>query len=66
MKQPTLTGFENYGKTIRRTKFLTDTDQIIQWSEVAAAVVTVYPTALVRSGCPLPAPPPARNRRRAR
>jgi IS5 family transposase len=29
MKQQTLTGFEKYGKTTRRAKFLTDMDRII-------------------------------------
>src|SRR5271170_1780575 len=43
MKQTTLTGFEKYGKTTRRAQFLGDMDKIIPWTELAAAVATVYP-----------------------
>ena len=38
MKQQTLTGFEKYGKTTRRAKFLADTDRIIPWPEMTAAL----------------------------
>lgn len=38
MKQHTLTGFEKFGKTTRRAKFLSDMDRIIPWRELAAAV----------------------------
>ena len=43
MRQQTLTGFEKYGKTTRRAKFLADMDRIIPWKELSAAVETVYP-----------------------
>jgi len=43
MKQQTLTGFEKYGKTTRRAKFLADMDRIIPWPEMTAAVEAVYP-----------------------
>ena len=43
MKQQTLGGFEKYGKTTRRAKFLADMDRIIPWAELAAAVESVYP-----------------------
>jgi len=43
MKQQTLTGFEKYGKTTRRAKFLADMDRIIPWPELAAAIEPVYP-----------------------
>jgi hypothetical protein len=41
MKQQTLTGFEKFGKTMRRAQFLADMEKIIPWPEVAAAVQTV-------------------------
>ena len=41
MKQQTPTGFEKYGKTTRRAKFLADLDRIIPWPEMTAAVATV-------------------------
>jgi transposase, IS5 family len=43
VKQQTLTGFERYGKTTRRGKFLADMDRIIPWKELTAAVEQVYP-----------------------
>jgi transposase, IS5 family len=43
MKQQTLTGFERFGKTTRRAKFLSDMERIIPWRELAAAVEAVYP-----------------------
>lgn len=43
MRQQTLTGFERYGKTTRRAKFLADMDRIIPWQELAAAIDPVYP-----------------------
>lgn len=43
MKQQSLTGFEKYGKTTRRAKFLADMDRIIPWKELSAAVEQVYP-----------------------
>ncbi len=38
MKQQTLTSFEEFGKTTRRTQFLLDMDRIIPWPDLAAAV----------------------------
>lgn len=43
MKDRTLTGFEKFGKTTRRAKFLADMDRIIPWKELSAAVERVYP-----------------------
>lgn len=52
MKQQTLTGFEKYGKTTRRAQFLADMDRIIPWSEMTAAVETVYPKISENGGRP--------------
>ncbi len=52
MKQHTLTGFEKYGKTTRRAQFLADMDRIIPWSEMTAAVQTVYPKISENGGRP--------------
>ena len=52
MKQQTLTGFEKYGKTTRRAKFLADMDRIIPWPEMTAAVATVYPKISEQGGRP--------------
>jgi hypothetical protein len=52
MKQQTLTGFEKYGKTTRRAKFLADMDRIIPWPEMTAAVATVYPKINEQGGRP--------------
>ena len=52
MKQHTLTGFEKYGKTTRRAKFLADMDRIIPWPEMTAAVATVYPKISEQGGRP--------------
>jgi len=52
MKQQTLTGFERYGKTTRRAKFLADMDRIIPWKELTAAVEQVYPKGSDTGGRP--------------
>jgi IS5 family transposase len=52
MKQQTLTGFEKYGKTTRRAKFLADMERIIPWPEMTAAVETVYPKISENGGRP--------------
>ncbi len=52
MKQPTLSGFEKYGKTTRRAQFLADMEQIIPWPELTAAVQTVYPKISESGGRP--------------
>jgi IS5 family transposase len=52
MKQQTLTGFERYGKTTRRSKFLADMDRIIPWKELTAAVEQVYPKGSDTGGRP--------------
>lgn len=52
MKQQTLTGFERYGKTTRRAKFLADMDRIIPWPEMTAAVEAVYPKISEAGGRP--------------
>src|SRR5678816_3818749 len=43
MNQQTLTGFEKFGKTTRRAQFLAEMEQILPWSELAAAIEPVYP-----------------------
>lgn len=43
MKQQTLGGFERYGKTTRRAKFLAEMERIMPWQELAAAIEPVYP-----------------------
>ena len=52
MKQQTLTGFEKYGKTTRRAQFLADMDRVIPWTELTAAVATVYPKISEQGGRP--------------
>jgi IS5 family transposase len=52
VKQHTLTGFEKYGKTTRRAQFLADMDRIIPWTEITAAVQTVYPKISENGGRP--------------
>jgi transposase, IS5 family len=52
MKQQTLTGFEKYGKTTRRAQFLADMDRVIPWTEMTAAVATVYPKISEQGGRP--------------
>jgi len=52
MKQQTLSGFEKYGKTTRRAQFLADMERIIPWSEMTAAVETVYPKISENGGRP--------------
>lgn len=41
MKQQTLTGFEKFGKTTRRAKFLSEMDRIMPWKELAGTVVQI-------------------------
>lgn len=43
MKQQTLGGFEKFGKTTRRAKFLAEMERIMPWTELAAAIEPVYP-----------------------
>ena len=43
MKQQTLTGFEKFGKTTRRAKFLAEMDRIMPWKELTAAIEPAYP-----------------------
>ena len=52
MKPQTLTGFERYGKTTRRERFLADVDRVIPWPELTAAVQTVYPKISEAGGRP--------------
>jgi IS5 family transposase len=52
MKQQTLTGFEKYGKSTRRGRFLADMERIIPWPEMTAAVETVYPKISENGGRP--------------
>jgi IS5 family transposase len=53
MKQTILIGFEKYRKTTRRAQFLADMEQIIPWTELAAAVQTAYPKVSENGGRPL-------------
>ncbi|MBW7862773.1 MAG: IS5 family transposase [Rhodocyclaceae bacterium] len=43
MKQKTLGGFEKFGKTTRRAKFLGEMERIMPWKELTAAIEPVYP-----------------------
>jgi transposase, IS5 family len=52
MKQPTLSGFEKFGKTTRRARFLSDMDRTIPWAELSAAVEKVYPKGSEAGGRP--------------
>jgi IS5 family transposase len=52
MKQQTLVGFEKYGKTTRRARFLADMDRIIPWAELAAVIEPVYPKVGEQGGRP--------------
>jgi transposase, IS5 family len=52
MKQQTLSGFEKYGKSTRRARFLADMERIIPWPEMTAAVETVYPKISENGGRP--------------
>lgn len=52
MKQQTLAGFEKFGKTTRRAQLLADMEKIIPWSELAAAVQTVYQKISENGGRP--------------
>jgi hypothetical protein len=52
IKQQTLTGFEKYGKTTRRARFLAHMERIIPWPEMTAAAATVYPEISELGGRP--------------
>jgi IS5 family transposase len=52
MKQQTLTGFEKYGKTTRRTQFLAEMERVVPWSELCAVIEPVYPKAGAEGGRP--------------
>ncbi|MCM2311420.1 MAG: IS5/IS1182 family transposase, partial [Steroidobacteraceae bacterium] len=45
MQQPTLTGFEKYGKTTRREQFLAEMDRVVPWAELCAVIEPFYPKA---------------------
>ena len=52
MKQQTLTGFEQYGKTTRRAQFLADMEVIVPWAELTAVVEPFYPKISEAGGRP--------------
>ena len=52
MKPQTLTGFERYGKSTRRERFLADMDRVIPWPELTAAVQRAYPQVSESGGRP--------------
>ena len=52
MKSQTLAGFERYGKTTRRERFLADMDRVIPWPELTAAVQRAYPQVSESGGRP--------------
>jgi len=52
MKQQTLTGFEKYGKTTRRARFLSDMDRMLPWPELIAVVERFYPKVSELGGRP--------------
>jgi IS5 family transposase len=45
MKQMTLSacGFDRYGKTTRRARFLTEMERVVPWSELCALIEPFYP-----------------------
>lgn len=43
MKQQTLAGFEKFGKTTRRAKFLAEMDRLVPWEELGEAIEPIYP-----------------------
>lgn len=43
MKQQTLGGFEKYGKSTRRGKFLAEMDRPVPWKELGEAIEPIYP-----------------------
>jgi len=52
MKQQTLSGFEKFGKTTRRAKFLAEMDRILPWKELTLAIEPVYPKGSDAGGRP--------------
>ena len=52
MKPQTLTGFERYGKSTRRERFLADMDRVIPWPELTAAVQRAYSQVSESGGRP--------------
>jgi transposase, IS5 family len=50
MKQQTLTGFEKYGKTTRRAKFLAEMDRLVPWEELGDAIEPIYPKGTGEAG----------------
>lgn len=52
MKQQTLGGFEKYTKTTRRAQFLAEMNQVVPWSELAAAIEPIYPKVSPAGGRP--------------
>jgi hypothetical protein len=56
MKQQTLMGFENYGKTMRREQFLAEMERLMSWMELAAAIEPVYPKGGSTAGGRPPVP----------
>ena len=50
MKQQTLTGFEKYGKTTRREKFLAEMDRLVPWQELGEAIEPIYPKGTAEAG----------------
>lgn len=45
-KQRTLgEGFEKYGKTTKRARFLSDMDRIVPWADLCELIAPVYPVA---------------------
>jgi len=56
MKQHTLTGFEKYGKTTRRAKFLAEMDRLVPWKELGEAIEPIYPKGGAEAGGRPPVP----------
>jgi IS5 family transposase len=56
MKQQTLAGFEKFGKTTRRAKFLAEMDRLVPWQELGAAIEPIYPKGGGEAGGRPPVP----------
>lgn len=56
MKQQTLGGFEKYGKSTRRAKFLAEMDRLVPWKELGEAIEPIYPKGGGETGGRPPVP----------
>lgn len=55
IQQQTLPGFEKYGKTTRRARFLAEVGRVVPWAELCAVIEPFYPKSSADGGRrPLP------------